>query len=895
MLDIDFYKREGLNLIPLKPHDPERSPIAESEKEKDIEKQPIVKWKNRKATDAEMDIFYENAVKGKNNLGVVCGAISDYLFVIDFDREDLYHRFFPKTDDLVVVKTGRGYHVYFKADHSVKTLKIYDKEKKEVMTLKGESSYVVAPPSIHSTGKHYEFLQCGNIPRIGEDPRQRIIERAREIGLMPIEKGMKIDIQALLKGVPEGDRDNSLIQLIHWLRYANVGMETVLERCKAWNKLNTPPLSDTDVEYKVNYHYQLEEPYHYFYSHDPRHWAISENLKLINKKKGVKGEHKITQEDECYAYMKEGSDEAINYKAFSDALIEKYHFKTFNDTEEILYYKDGYYHLGGAALVKNESERTFGELITVHGTNEILGHVIRSTYIDREEVNKDPMLLNFKNGLYNLKTFEFTEHTPEVILTTLLPVKYDPDAKCPMIEQFLGEIVDGEDVQLLKEIPGYCLYRRYFIRKAVMLVGGGGNGKSTYLNLLRAFLGGNYSAVSLQGLVSNKFSTASLFGKLANIYPDLSPNSLKDTGRFKILTGNDAVDGEKKFKECFSFDNFAKLIFSANTVPISYDSTKAFFGRWIIINFPYEFKEDEANGDDVKKADKKILDNLTTPGELSGFLNLALKGLESLLENDKFSYKKTGEEVEEEYLKLSNAVYGFVHEWCEIGMDVQITKGDLYNGYVCYCKSKKQQSVTDNKFNREIPRVTTVVEARPTIDGSRQRVWRGVKLKDYIKEVQEVQDVHEKSLLSSNLARGKNKRIEDVKEDNAINFNLKGKNGGHGGHGGQASGVESNKMPKNQIETIKNFMTEVQKISDQNKEIEYYKTTIICKKLKIEYPDEFFNHLIQDGFLERAGIDKFKILKEIVDNTETDQKNGTVPVDEILQKNKKKGSKKVGS
>ena len=89
-----------------------------------------------------MDAFFEGALKGKNNLSVVCGEVSNNLFVLDFDSEELYHRFFSKTDGTAVVRTGRGYHVYFKAEHPVKNLKIYE-DGREVITHRGEGSYVL--------------------------------------------------------------------------------------------------------------------------------------------------------------------------------------------------------------------------------------------------------------------------------------------------------------------------------------------------------------------------------------------------------------------------------------------------------------------------------------------------------------------------------------------------------------------------------------------------------------------------------------------------------------------------------------------------------------------------------------------------------------------------------
>ena len=276
--DLDFYKKEKLNLIPLRYGD----------------KRPLGEWKefqHRKTTEGKMDAFFEGALKEKNNLGVVCGEVSDNLFILDFDNEELYHRFFTKPDGLVVVKTGRGYHVYFKAEHPVKTLKIYDSEGREVITLKGEGSYVVAPPSLHPSGSHYRFVQHSEIQRLEDDPRQQVIGEARRLGLTVAGKDTEIDIKTLLKGVPKGNRDNSLMYLIHFLRRGGVSQEEALKRCKAWNELNLPLLDDTSVRYKVDYHYGLAEPYHYFYSLDPRRWNISENLTLIDK-----GEREEAQE-----------------------------------------------------------------------------------------------------------------------------------------------------------------------------------------------------------------------------------------------------------------------------------------------------------------------------------------------------------------------------------------------------------------------------------------------------------------------------------------------------------------------------------------------------------------------------------------------------------------------
>ena len=163
-----------------------------------------------------------------------------------------------------------------------------------------------------------------------------------------------------------------------------------------------------------------------------------------------------------------------------------------------------------------------------------------------------------------------------------------------------------------------------------MLTGSGANGKSTLLNLLNAFLGAdNISKVPLQELDENRFKRAELFGELANVFVDLDSRALQSLTYFKTITSGDDIDAERKFRNPFFFKPFAKLIFSANEIPKSNDKTFAYYRRWILILFPNKF---------VGKADNKhLIDELTTPKELSGLLNRALRGLDRLLRNKEFS------------------------------------------------------------------------------------------------------------------------------------------------------------------------------------------------------------------------------------------------------------------
>ena len=146
------------------------------------------------------------------------------------------------------------------------------------------------------------------------------------------------------------------------------------------------------------------------------------------------------------------------------------------------------------------------------------------------------------------------------------------------------------------------------------------------LELITKLLGRlNVSNETLHRILESKFASAKLYGKMANIDADMSKEELKHTGMLKMLTGDDDIPAEFKFKNPFSFRNYAKLIFSANTMPVTPDETDAFFARLIIINFPNQYLGDKAN--------PYLLDELTTETEMSGLLSMLIRRLPTCLKD----------------------------------------------------------------------------------------------------------------------------------------------------------------------------------------------------------------------------------------------------------------------
>ena len=296
------------------------------------------------------------------------------------------------------------------------------------------------------------------------------------------------------------------------------------------------------------------------------------------------GHKPSTESENKYIEIDEKGNASLKFATLVNDLLAEYHWLTMTDNEDCYLYADGYYQDNAIQFIKAECQRRVGvgRLLTKHVLDEIVGHIKRTTYITRNLLNANTTTINLKNGLLNIRTRELTPHTPLFLGTIRIPVEYRPDADRSVVTNFFRDVHQENDIPLIREIIGYCLIPDYKIQQAMLFVGGGENGKSTELNLIKEFIGkANISNVPWQALEVNRFAKSALEGKLVNIFADLPSRGINDTTAFKMLTGGDEIGTEKKYGAWFSFCNFARMIFSTNKPPIVKDEDSyAFWRRW---------------------------------------------------------------------------------------------------------------------------------------------------------------------------------------------------------------------------------------------------------------------------------------------------------------------------
>jgi putative DNA primase/helicase len=336
-------------------------------------------------------------------------------------------------------------------------------------------------------------------------------------------------------------------------------------------------------------------------------------------------------------------------------LKSKYHFKSMIDNEEIWYYDNtkGIYLNNANWLIKKECIR-YDPDIKTNNVNDIVNRIIWSNYTNRNEFDKNIEWICCKNVMVNLLIGETKDHSPNNMATIQIPQTYLKLHKTPHIPtpqkilKFLHEVMPSyDDVETVLDYLAYCLWRGFPFHKWLIFTGSGRNGKGVTTELITRFLGhDNVSNEELDRILENNFATANLYGRLANIDADLSSETLKKTGKLKKLSGNDWIIAEQKFKTAFQFKNCAKLIFSANKMPITPDESDAYFARIIMISFPNQYIGENA--------DPYLIDKLATAEEMSLLFSLLIKRLPRVLKNG-ISTKKTDDIIQDNYIKYKES------------------------------------------------------------------------------------------------------------------------------------------------------------------------------------------------------------------------------------------------
>ena len=705
------------------------------------------------------------------NIAIVCGGVSNGLVALCFNEPNGAELFFGKERwqglllATFIVQTSRGHHVYLRSSIKIVS-QDFTKDGQECwLEIRSDGRYIMAPPSKHPSGPVYTNIGTEKIFRPKDLP-SFITKRLSELEL----KAFKAPGATTPKEKPQGE---------HVEGDDKLAVEKLLTNCAfmAYCADHAATLSETywwsegqilsffGEPGREKYH-ELSSPYrtdHSAYTEKETSEKFDEALKASIKGIAphrcdtIQQTHGFACPEDCLAKKlkikspaglarvlvkreKSGKylitktnakGEVTSIKVDKKLLIEdlkrEFTFKSVFGfiRDDILVYENGVYSSNGEKLIREECEtRVPPPYLTTQMCHEIRDRIAGTTFADRERFNTEKYIINLENGLLDVKTRELLPHTPAFLSTVRIPVTYDPQAKCPKIQTFLGDILRPEDIKVILEFFGYILIPDYSIPVVLILLGEGSNGKTQLLRLLGEFIGqANYVSVSLQDIENNSFAVANLEGKLLNMQGDLSSQWLSGIGMLKQLSGQDPITANRKYRDPLHFDNVARLVFASNKPPIIEEDTQAVWRRILPIDLPNTFEGEK----DIKNYIHTIL----TPQELSGLLNLALDGLQQILTKGNLSYPGSYSDRARQYTIASDPARAFVEERCDVGAEFKILKEALYEAYKVFCSEHRVQLSGDSQFAKELRQVPglSIRDKQYQEKGERIRWWLGIQLK----------------------------------------------------------------------------------------------------------------------------------------------------------------------
>ena len=388
----------------------------------------------------------------------------------------------------------------------------------------------------------------------------------------------------------------------------------------------------------------------------------------------------------------------FSHNDFGDQLIQE--FKIIEVNGVLYVYEDGYYQADDR-IIENKMIDLFPGILQRQRT-ETLSYIRIKTHVNASDLRVNPYIINLKNTRLDIRSGKCLEFTPDAIEFDRIPVTYDPSAYCADLDKMLNRVFlgDREVIDLFEEMLGATLLKHNRYQKAFLFYGNGSNGKSTILDLIKTFLGSrNYSAIALEK-VTDRFNTAELENKLANIGDDVDNVTLKDTGTLKKLFSGNAIMVERKGERPYTIEPYATHIYSCNTIPRSFDKSDGFYRRWLLIPFNARFSVDDEDYDPM------IGDKISQPTALSYLLNIGIRGAQRLIKKGYFTEPQSVKDALEAYKADNSTVLSWIDDK-ELNEDYFLDKprDTIYSEFSDWCKVSgiKSGNITGKKtFFKEV-------------------------------------------------------------------------------------------------------------------------------------------------------------------------------------------------
>lgn len=321
---------------------------------------------------------------------------------------------------------------------------------------------------------------------------------------------------------------------------------------------------------------------------------------------------------------------------------------------------------------------------STNGLNHLMTEAAPHLACKLDDLDADPFALNTPAGIVDLRTGVLRPSDPAALCTKVTAVGPSDDG-AEMWNSFLGTVCcgDADLADYLQTVAGMAAIGQVFTETLLLATGDGGNGKSTFFNVLARVLG-DYStsvrpALLLTGNANNGAELAALRGVRLALAAETEEGQRLDGAAVKGLVSTDRVAANPKYKDPFSFTPSHTLVLYTNFLPRVGSSDRGTWSRLTVLPFNAHLRDTAGERKDYAE----IL--FTQAG--GAVLAWMIEGARRFIAN---GYKLTPPtvvlEALAEYQKSNDWLGAFMEECCELGENYAVSSKELYQRYTAYCQ-----------------------------------------------------------------------------------------------------------------------------------------------------------------------------------------------------------------
>ena len=329
-----------------------------------------------------------------------------------------------------------------------------------------------------------------------------------------------------------------------------------------------------------------------------------------------------------------------------------------------------------------------------------------------EDFDSDVNLFNIKNGYINLKKSTFASPDQSKLFMQVAGVSFNAEAKCEKWLKFLDEIFLGDQdlIRFIQKLLGYSLSGDVTEQKLFVLYGMGQNGKSIFIEIIRAIFGDYACNMDIKSLMVRGNNTgtsdiARLKGKRFISTSENNDGARLDEGLVKQLTGGDVITARHLYSSEIEFTPQGTICMVTNHRPIVRGTDDGIWRRLVLIPFKYKIPDGKVN----KHLKAELM------AELDGIFNWILEG-SKLYKAEGLDVPDVCKRETEDYKLEMNPIARFIDERCTVGdINMSVKASDLYLNYTSWASANNEYIMTSTKFGLEVNKTYGKVKKRDGI------------------------------------------------------------------------------------------------------------------------------------------------------------------------------------